>query len=454
MMPAEFPTGGVPATVSESTSRQAEPFPPAEAMPASIHIDDLHGLSTAALILRMQALRIRVHPDRTRHQLIADMLRTMTERGVEVLVDGVLEMASESHGFLRWPRYSFRPGPEDIYVPSGVVRRFGLQSGHRIAGRVRSARDREKFLALDEVRTIEGIPAAAWTSPKAFDLLTATFPTERIILENSVNRSIIARAVDLITPLGRGQRALIVAPPRTGKTIMLKEIAQAIRASSPESHVIMLLVDERPEEVTDLKRSVDCDIFSSTFDEAPARHIQVAELVSERARRLVELGRHVIILLDSITRLARGYNAIQPGKGRVMSGGVESKALAKPKKFFSSARNVEEGGSLTIIGTALVETESRMDQVIFEEFKGTGNMELHLDRSLSDQRLFPAIHIVNSGTRREELLYHPAEFERITLLRRELAQLPAVEAMEVLLANLKATRTNAELLLAGLREVH
>jgi len=438
---------------ADSPAAPPHPEPLQEALPASIHIDELHALSTAALIERMQALRIRIHPDRTRNQLVADTLRFLTERGSQVLVDGILEMASETHGFLRWPRFNFRPGAEDIYVPATLVRRFGLQSGHRLAGRIRSARDREKFLALEEIHTIEGIPVASWSIPKPFDSLTATFPTERIILENPVTRSIIARAVDLITPLGRGQRALIVSPPRAGKTIVLKEIAQAIRASSPESHVILLLVDERPEEVTDLKRSVDCDIFSSTFDEAPARHIQVAELVSERARRLVEIGRHVIILLDSITRLARGYNAVQPGKGRIMSGGVESKALAKPKKFFSSARNVEEGGSLTIIATALVDTESRMDQVIFEEFKGTGNMELHLDRGLAEQRLFPAIHIVNSGTRREELLYHPAEFERITLLRRELAQLPSVEAMEVLLANLKVTRTNAELLLAGLREV-
>ena len=401
----------------------------------------------------MQALRIRIHPDRSRHQLVADILRVLTERGSEVLVDGVLEMASEAHGFLRWPRYSFRPGPEDIYVPSGLVRRFGLQTGHRIIGRLRCARDREKFLALDEIHSIEGIPPQTWTIPKPFDSLTATFPTERIILENPITRSIIARAVDLITPLGRGQRALIVAPPRTGKTIFLKEIAQAIRAGYPQSHVILLLVDERPEEVTDLRRSTDAEIFSSTFDESPSRHIQVAELVSERARRLVELGRHVIILLDSITRLARGYNAVQPGKGRIMSGGVEAKALARPKKFFSSARNVEEGGSLTIVATALIDTESRMDQVIFEEFKGTGNMELHLDRGLAEQRIFPAIHILNSGTRREELLYHPEEFERVTLLRRELAQLPSGEAMEVLLANLKATRTNAELLLTGLREV-
>jgi len=454
-MPADFPAGDAPAALSASPSSvtTSEPLPPAESLPSRVHLDELHALSTARLVEHMQALRIRVHPDRTRNQLVADILRHLTERGSEVLVDGVLEMASEAHGFLRWPRFSFRPGPEDIYVPAAIIRRYGLQSGHRLTGRLRSARDREKFLALDEVHYIEGIAAAAWSIPKPFDSLTATFPTERIILENAVTRSIIARAVDLITPLGLGQRALIVAPPRTGKTILLKEIAQAIRASSPEIHVIMLLVDERPEEVTDLRRSVDCEIFSSTFDESPTRHIQVAELVSERARRLVELGRNVIILLDSITRLARGYNAIQPGKGRIMSGGVESKALAKPKKFFSSARKCEEGGSLTIIGTALIETESRMDQVIFEEFKGTGNMELHLDRSLSDQRIFPAIHVVNSGTRREELLYHPQEFERVTLLRRELAQLPAVEAMEVLLANLKATRTNAELLLTGLREV-
>jgi transcription termination factor Rho len=453
-MQADSPAGAAGAVPSAlPASPNPETVSPADALPVQTHLDELHALSTAKIIERMQALRIRIHPDRTRNQLVADTLRFLAERGSEVLVDGVLEMASETHGFLRWPRFSFRPGPEDIYVPSGIVRRFGLQTGHRVSGRVRPARDREKFLALEEVRFIEGIPAASWTIPKPFDSLTATFPTQRLILENPVTRSVIARAVDLITPLGLGQRALIVAPPRTGKTILLKEIAQSIRASSPKSHVIMLLVDERPEEVTDLRRSVDCDIFSSTFDESPQRHIQVAEMVGERARRLVELGRDVIILLDSITRLARGYNAIQPGKGRIMSGGVESKALAKPKKFFSAARNVEEGGSLTIIGTALIETESRMDQVIFEEFKGTGNMELHLDRGLAEQRIFPAIHILNSGTRREELLYHPAEFERVTLLRRELAQLPSVEAMEVLLANLKATRTNAELLLAGLREV-
>jgi transcription termination factor Rho len=306
-------------------------------------------------------------------------------------------------------------------------------------------------MALDQVMGIEGIPVEAWQEPKHFDQLTALFPDRRILLENQKTKSVSARAVDLIAPLGRGQRGLIVAAPRTGKTILLKEIAMAIRANAPEVHLIVLLVDERPEEVTDLKQCLDCEIFSSTFDEPPTRHVQVAELVSERAKRLVELKKDVVILLDSITRLARGYNALQPGKGRIMSGGVEAKALLKPKKFFGAARNVEEGGSLTILATALVETESRMDDVIFEEFKGTGNMELHLDRTLVEKRVYPAIHILKSGTRRDDLLYHPDEFQRVSMLRKKLAQLPAIEAMEVFLQNLKATRSNAELLLTALR---
>jgi transcription termination factor Rho len=332
-----------------------------------------------------------------------------------------------------------------------LLKRAFLREGNLVRGRLRGPRDREKFMALDEVTAVENVPIASWSEPKHFDDLTALFPTERIILENHVTNSISARAVDLIAPLGRGQRGLIVAPPRVGKTILLKEIAKAIRANSPETHVIILLVDERPEEVTDIRREIDADIFSSTFDELPARHVQVAELVSERAKRLVEMKQHVVILLDSITRLARGYNALQPGKGRIMSGGVEAKALMKPKKFFSSARNVEEGGSLTVLATALVQTQSRMDEVIFEEFKGTGNMELHLDRSIVEQRIFPAIQTTQSATRREELLYHPQELERVHLLRKQLADLPPVEAMELLLRNLQATKSNAELLMAGLR---
>jgi transcription termination factor Rho len=419
--------------------------------PQEIHLDDLHALSHAQLVARAAGLGLKANPDRTRHQLVFDLMKFHAQGGARLHVDGILEITSDHHGFLRWPRYNFCPCPEDVYVPNGLLKKYFLRPGNRVAGRVRGLRDKEKFMALDLVTSIEGQAADTWAEPKHFDSLTPTFPTERIILENPAANSFSARAVDLITPLGRGQRALIVAPPRTGKTILLKEIARAIRANSPDTHVILLLVDERPEEVTDLRRSIDADIFSSTFDESPSRHIQVAELVGERAKRLVELKKHVVILLDSITRMARGYNALQPVKGRTMSGGVEAKALLKPKKFFGAARNVEEGGSLTIIGTALVDTESRMDQVIFEEFKGTGNMELHLDRSLVEKRIFPAIQILNSGTRREELLYHPDEFARINILRKQRAELPAVEAMEVLLNNLKATKTNAELLLAGLR---
>ena len=288
-------------------------------------------------------------------------------------------------------------------------------------------------------------------APTDFEKLTALFPDRRIRLENSKHPSTSARAADLIAPLGMGQRGLIVAPPRAGKTFFLKAIAKGILANHPKIRLIILLVDERPEEVTDMRRELACEIYSSTFDEPPARHVQVAELVSERTQRLVELKQDVVILLDSITRLARGYNNLKTGKGRTMSGGVDSKALVKPKKFFGSARNVEEGGSLTILATTLVETQSRMDDLIFEEFKGTGNMELHLDRTIAEQRIFPAIHIVKSGTRRDELLYHPDELDRVTLMRRQLADLPAVEAMDVLAKNLQVTDTNAELLLTGLR---
>jgi transcription termination factor Rho len=304
---------------------------------------------------------------------------------------------------------------------------------------------------LDPIISIEDQPTDEWKVPTAFDNLTPLFPEGRIMLENDSPDSVCVRAVDLLTPLGRGQRGLIVAAPRVGKTILLKEIAKAIRVNHPEIVLIILLVDERPEEVTDLQREVDCDVYNSTFDENSRRHVEVAELVLERAKRLVEKRKDVVVLLDSITRLARGYNSLQTGKGRTMSGGVEAKALLKPKKFFGAARNCEEGGSLTILATALVDTGSKMDQVIFEEFKGTGNMELHLDRSLVEKRLYPAIHCMQSATRREDLLYHPEEWERVQLLRKAMAALPPIEAMEKLIENLNATKTNAELLLSGLR---
>ncbi len=360
-------------------------------------------------------------------------------------------IVGDSFGLLRFPALNFLPVPEDVGVPRGTVQHFRFRPGQLVAGTLRLPRDREKLIMLDEVTAIEGRPVEEWQEPIPFDNLTPLYPEGRIILENPRNESISARAVDLLTPLGKGQRGLIVAAPRVGKTILLKEIAKAIRLNHPEIVLIILLVDERPEEVTDLQREVDCQIYNSTFDENSVRHVQVAELVLERAKRLVEQKQDVVILLDSITRLARGYNSLQPGKGRTMSGGVEAKALLKPKKFLGSARNCEEGGSLTILATALVDTGSKMDQVIFEEFKGTGNMELHLDRSLVEKRLYPAIHVQQSATRREELLYHPDEWERVKVLRKAMAALPPIEAMEQLIGNLEATKSNAELLLAGLR---
>ncbi len=432
-----------------------EPTAPAAAAPPRsaprVRVEELQALPLPELIAHVQAAGARIAPDRSRRQIIFDFLRFLGQRGVILEVDGILEAAPEGYGFLRSPLFNFRPGPEDAYLSQQQTRQRGIRGGQRIAGRLRVPREREKYMALEEITAIEEIPVAQWSEPKHFEDLTAQFPRERIILENPVTQSLSCRAVDLLAPLGRGQRGLIVAPPRVGKTIMLQHIARAIRVNSPETHLITLLIDERPEEVTDMRRSVDAEIFSSTFDEPTSRHVQVAELVSERSKRLVEIGKHVVILLDSLTRLARGYNAALTGKGRTMSGGVDAKALMKPKRFFGAARCVEEGGSLTILATALTETHSRMDDLIFEEFKGTGNMELHLDRMLAEKRTFPAIHISMSATRRDDLLYHPEEFKRVELLRKTLLQLPVGEAMEVLISNLQATNTNAELLLAGIR---
>jgi transcription termination factor Rho len=420
-------------------------------VPAQLWIDELHQETLAQLTERATAMRLRINPEKTRHHLVFDLLKAYGQRRTELFADGVIEISPQGSGFLRWPRYNFRSLPQDVYVPAQVERLHFLRNGNRLTARIRPPRDREKFMTVDRVLTIEGIPVEDWKETKDFDHLTALHPTERIILENPKSKSIIGRAVDLIAPLGRGQRGLIVAAPRTGKTVLMKDLALSILANAPETHLILLLVDERPEEVTDFKRSVNCEIYSSTFDEGPARHTAVAELVADRARRLVEIQRHVVILLDSITRLSRGYNNMQGNRGRTMSGGVDSKALVKPKKFFGAARNTEEGGSLTILATALVETNSRMDDLIFEEYKGTGNMELHLDRGLSDKRVYPAINILASATRRDELLYHPQEFDRVNVLRRQLAAFPPAEAMEILIHALKSTKSNAELLLTGLR---
>ena len=393
---------------------------------------------------------LHLHPSRTRHHHILDIARAALGQGANVTAEGFLDQVGDSFGLLRYPELNFLPVPEDVYVPRAAIELYRLRPGQKLCGKLRLPRDREKGLVLDDVVSIEGEPAEKWKEPTDFEKLTPQFPQGRIMLENLKTQSISARGIDLLAPLGRGQRGLIVAPPRVGKTILLKEIAKAIRVNHPEIALILLLVDERPEEVTDLEREVDCQIYSSTFDQSPQRHVQVADIVLERAKRLVELNKDVVILLDSITRLSRGYNALQ-GKGRTMSGGVDTKALMKPKKFFGSARNVEEGGSLTILATALVDTGSKMDQVIFEEFKGTGNMELHLDRALVEKRLYPAIHVLQSATRREDLLYHPDEWQAVQNLRKVMATLPPIEAMEKLIENLQATKSNAELLLAGLR---
>ncbi|HEY8901570.1 MAG TPA: transcription termination factor Rho [Chthoniobacterales bacterium] len=426
--------------------------PPAATAPALvISLNDLQGLSRAALADRAREFGIRLRPDGSIHHLVLDQVRFHLQRGDTVTATGIFDV-DNNRGVLRWEKFSFRACPEDVAVPQPLCREHSLRSGLKIHGTVRLPQQREQGLVLAAIMTIEGRPAAEWQTPTDFEKLTATFPERRIFLETPGHPDLGPRAIDIISPLGMGQRGLIVAPPRAGKTVLLAQIAQAIRRNHPTIHLILLLVDERPEEVTDFERSLDCDIFSSTFDESPTRHVAVAELVAERAKRLVELGRDVVILLDSITRLSRGYNNLQPSKGgRTMSGGVDAKSLAKPKKFFGAARNCEEGGSLTILATALVETQSRMDDLIFEEYKGTGNMEIHLDRTIAEQRVFPAIHITKSGTRREELLLHPDEYERTVALRKRLAELPAVEAMEVLQLNLQHTNLNAELLLGNLR---
>ncbi len=417
----------------------------------SLDLNELQHLSGEKLEELARDLDVHLHPARSRHQHILDIIRVALAAGVRVSAEGFLDQVSDSFAMLRWPRLNFLPVPEDVCVPRAVIEQYRLRPGQQLAGTIRLPAHREKFLTLEQVTTIEGQPAGQWTEPTDFDKLTPQFPQGRIMLENPKTNSISARAVDLLAPLGHGQRGLIVAPPRVGKTILLKEIAKAIRVNHPEIVLLLLLVDERPEEVTDLEREVDCQLYHSNFDENVHRHVQVAEMVLERAKRLLEMKQDVVILLDSITRLSRGYNNLQPGKGRIMSGGVEAKALIKPKKFFGSARNVEEGGSLTILATALIETGSRMDELIFEEFKGTGNMELHLDRALQEKRLYPAIHVLQSATRREDLLYHPEEWERVQELRKTMAALPPIEAMEKLIENLEATKTNAELLLSGLR---
>ncbi len=379
-------------------------------------------------------------------KLVFEILRVTTERSGAVYGSGFLEILPDGFGFLRSQAYSYLPSSEDIYLSPSQIRRFSVKTGDFIAGQIRPPREKERFFAMLKVDSINHESPDRKRDIIPFTNLTPYFPTKRLILENDSDE-LSTRVVDLVTPIGKGQRGLIVAPPRTGKTVLMQKMANAICKNNPEVELIVLLIDERPEEVTDMKMSVKAEVVSSTFDEPPERHVQVAEMVIEKAKRLVEYKKDVVILLDSITRLARAYNTLQPHSGKILSGGVDANALHKPKRFFGAARNIEGHGSLTIIATALIDTGSKMDEVIFEEFKGTGNMELHLDRHLVDKRIYPAINMEQSGTRKEELLLHPNELQRVWTLRKAMNGVPPVEAMELIIGKLKKLKTNAEFLM-------
>jgi len=376
-----------------------------------------------------------------KQDLIFEILKGQTEQKGLIFASGVLEILSDGYGFLRSPNYNYLPGPDDIYVSPSQIRLFGLKTGDTVAGQIRPPKDNERFFALLRIEAINYENPENLHRRVMFDDLTPLYPQQRLNLETE-GTEIEMRIMNLMTPIGKGQRALIVAPPRTGKTVLLQKIANSITKNHPEVYLIVLLIDERPEEVTDMARSVKGEVVSSTFDEQATRHVQVAEMVINKARRLVERKMDVVILLDSITRLARAYNQVVPTSGKILSGGVDSNALHKPKRFFGAARNIEQGGSLTILATALIDTGSRMDEVIFEEFKGTGNSELHLDRKLSDRRIYPAIDINKSGTRKEELLLDEEELNKLWVLRKALASMSATEAMELLVEKMKATKNN------------
>ncbi len=409
-----------------------------------LDIRTLKDMSISELTHVARDLEVENPAGMRKQDLIFKILQVQTEREGLIFGEGVLEILPDGYGFLRAPEYNYLPGPDDIYVSPSQIRRFNLRTGDTVSGQIRPPREGERYFALIKVEAVNFEPPDQTAEKILFDNLTPLYPMERINLE--VEGNMTSRVMNLLTPIGKGQRGLIVAPPRTGKTMMLQAIANSVTANHPEIILIVLLIDERPEEVTDMQRSVKGEVISSTFDEPAYRHVQVAEMVLEKAKRLVEHRRDVVILLDSITRLARAYNTVVPPSGKVLSGGVDSNALQKPKRFFGAARNIEEGGSLTVMGTALIDTGSRMDDVIFEEFKGTGNMEVHLDRKLTEKRVFPSIDINKSGTRKEELLLDQWELKRVWVLRKVLNPLSTVESMELLLGQLEKTRTNKEFL--------
>jgi transcription termination factor Rho len=419
--------------------------PPAPADKKALDLSELKEMNIQGLTALARELGVEGAAGMKKHDLIFKILQSQTEKSGLLFAEGVLECLPDGYGFLRAPESNYLPGPDDIYVSPSQIRKFDLRTGDTVSGQVRPPKEGERYFALIKVEAINFEPPEMAKDKVLFDNLTPLYPSDRIRLETAQD-NLTARVLDMMTPLGKGQRGLIVAAPRTGKTMILQNIANSIATNHPEIALIVLLIDERPEEVTDMQRSVKGEVVSSTFDEPATRHVQVAEMVIEKAKRLVEHKRDVVILLDSITRLARAYNAIVPPSGKVLSGGVDSNALQRPKRFFGAARNIEDGGSLTIIATALVETGSRMDDVIFEEFKGTGNSEIVLDRKMSDKRIFPAIDINKSGTRKEELLLPREELNRIWILRKVLNPLSPVEAMELMLERLAKTKSNRDFL--------
>ncbi len=432
--------------VSEETPPSTPQAPPAP--PTVTKIADLQQMDIEELNHQARHYGIKNIASLTKSQMVFEIVKIKSERPDETLIgEGVLEVLPDGFGFLRSPTYNYCPSAEDIYVSPAQIRRFDLKKGDTVSGTLRSPKEKEKYFALLKVDKVNGSTPDKAKERVLFENLTPLYPQERLVMETTKER-LSERVLDLTAPIGKGQRGLIVAPPRTGKTVILQSIAHSIATNHPEVTLLVLLIDERPEEVTDMSRVVKGEVVASTFDEQPERHVQVAEMVIEKARRLVEHGHDVVILLDSITRLARAYNTVQPHSGKILTGGVDASALHKPKRFFGAARNIEHGGSLTILATALVDTGSRMDEVIFEEFKGTGNMELVLDRRLSDRRVYPAIDQIKSGTRKEELLYHPTELEKIYVLRGAVADLSPIDAMNLLLGRLKKTNSNAEFLLS------
>jgi len=412
-----------------------------------MHLNELKALHVSEVLRQAEELEIENTGRMRKQELMFAIIKKRARAGEQVFADGVLEILPDGFGFLRSPDTSYTASTDDIYISPSQVRRFNLHTGDMIEGEVRTPKDGERYFALTKLDKVNGGPPEQNKHKVMFENLTPLFPKEQMKLERDNfkgEENITGRIIDIIAPIGKGQRALLVAPPKSGKTVMMQHMAHAIAANYPESHLMVLLVDERPEEVTEMQRSVKGEVIASTFDEPAARHVHVAEMVIERAKRLVELKRDVVILLDSITRLARAYNNVVPSSGKVLTGGVDSNALQRPKRFLGAARNVEEGGSLTIIGTALIDTGSRMDEVIFEEFKGTGNSEIHLDRRLYEKRVFPSIQLNRSGTRREELLLAPEILQKTRILRQFMYNMDEIEAMEMVLKSMKATKTNVE----------